>query len=70
MDPQNPQQPDQVHFNVPQIQPQLMQQPPPEQPTQQETDYDPEKKWGWKLWVIIILAILIAASLGFYFLRF
>ena len=64
------QQPGEVHFNVPQIQPQLMQQAPPEQPMQQPENSEPGKKMGWKAWVIIGLVIMIAAALGFYFLKF
>ena len=80
MNEQNPQQPPtqqqlppeqeqpQPVFNVPQLQPQT-QQPPPEQPVQQTAEPEPEKKKGWKIWVIIAAVILIAAGLGFYFLR-
>ncbi|MDP3992469.1 MAG: hypothetical protein Q8P79_03125 [Nanoarchaeota archaeon] len=80
MNEQNPQQPQkqqqpppeqeqpQPVFNVPQLQPQ-MQQPPPEQPVQQTAEPEPEKKKGWKIWMIIAVVIFIAAGLGFYFLR-
>ena len=45
-----------------------MQQPPPQQPIYQSKEPGPEKKKNWKIWVITILVIIIAVSLGFYFL--
>lgn len=68
MDQPNSPQPEQVQFNIPQLPPQLMPQPPPEQLGQPPEEPEPEKKKGWKKWVIIITVIIIAAGLGFYFL--
>ena len=49
------------------FQPQV-QQSPPQQPPYQLKEPGPEKKKNWKIWVITILVIIIAVSLGFYFL--
>jgi len=55
-------------FDIPQIQLQApqMQQPVLTEPTGQAM---PEKKPGWRKWVVIAAVILIVIGLGYYFLR-
>ena len=65
MDEKNPQQAT-TQLEVPQFN--IPPQPPPEQPIQQLTEPEPEKKKSWKIWLIILAVIIIAAGLGFYFL--
>jgi len=61
MDQQNPQPAEQ-----PQFQPQIL--PPQEQPGQQPSKPKKGATDDWRIWIIIFLIIIIAVSLGFYFL--
>ena len=56
-------------FNMPKI---PVFQFPTRQPAQMPekgAESEPEKKKTWKTWAIVILILIIAAGLGYYFLR-
>ena len=56
-------------FNIPKIQAFQLPTGQPSQPAEQPAESEPEKKKTWKTWVIVILILVIAASLGYYLLR-